>query len=164
MSFSDRRHFLIAGASALLLAGCFRPMLAKDESARKLRSLIALPTFDDRFGYFLNDSLVDRLGEPASPAYRLEVSTNVTERGLAVAQDNSVTRVTLLAQASWSLWRIGASEAQFSDTVTAQSGYSATTSLFATRQSRLDIERRLARDIGERIARIILARADELGS
>ena len=47
------------------------------------------------------------------------------------------------------------------DKVEIQSGYNATGSLYATRQVRRDIERRLARDLGERIARVILARADE---
>jgi hypothetical protein len=43
-----------------------------------------------------------------------------------------------------------------------QSGYNSTASLFATRQARLDIERRLARDLGERIARSLLARASTI--
>jgi len=47
------------------------------------------------------------------------------------------------------------------DKVSVQSGYNATTTLYATRQTRRDIERRLARDLGERIARAILARAAE---
>lgn len=161
MSLFDRRA-LLAGCGVLALSGCLRPMLASDESATALRNRIALPKIDDRFDYYLSRALEDRLGQPKSPDFRLDVSTNVTQEGLAIAQDNSVTRVTLLARASWSLWRTGAGEPVLSDSLTIQSGYNATTSLFATRQARLDIERRLARDLGERISRAILARSQQL--
>ena len=63
------------------------------------------------------------------------------------------TRITLIARAPWSLWRSGAPKPLISDVAVSESGYNATSSLFATRAARLEIERRLARDIGERIAR-----------
>ena len=157
----DRRAILAALACAGL-TGCFRPMLAKDEAARALQGNIALPDVQDRFSYFLTESLTERLGKPKEPDYRLEIATSVSQQGLAIAQDNSVTRVTLLAEASWSLWRRGGTAAVMSDVVRSQSGYNATTSLFATRQIRQDIERRLARDLGERISRKILARSEQL--
>lgn len=144
------------------LAGCFRPMLADDGDAARLRGRVDLPRIDGRLGYFLAKSLKDRLGAPSDPAYRLEVSTRLRDRDLAIAQDNSVTRKTIIARATWRLIRIGETRPVMSDEITVQSGFNATTSLFATRQTRLDVERRLARDIGERIARAVLARADRL--
>lgn len=163
MSSSDRRAVL-AGLGVLALGGCFRPMLREDEAARSLRHRIALPQVDGRFGHYLVRSLEDRLGEPMDPDFRLEVATEIDERGLAIAQDDAVTRVSLLASASWSLWRRGVAEPVIVDVAVSQSGYSATGSLFATRVTRRDIEERLARDLGQRIARAILARADELGA
>lgn len=156
------RRGLIAGLLAAPLAGCFRPMLAENTAAAGLRGKVALPEIDGRFSYFLVQSLEDRLGKPASPEFALEVTSRVTERGLAVAQDNSVTRITLTAVAEWKLLRDG--KPVLVDTVRSQSGYNATSSLFATRQIRQDIERRLARDLGERISRVVLARAERLAS
>ena len=161
MSWSERRAVLL-GLAALPVAGCFRPMLAEDSEAGALRGKISFPKIDGRFDYFLIRTLEDRLGKPEATDWRLDIKTVQQERGLAVAQDNSVTRITLQVTAYWSLWRNGATQPDISDKTITQSGYNATTSLFATRQTRRDIERRLARDIGERIARTILARSSSL--
>jgi hypothetical protein len=160
MSWSDRRGFL-AAAGLLALGGCFRPMLAEDDAARAVRHRIALPSVDDRFDHYLVKSLEDRLGAPRETDFVLRVASQLTEQGIAVAQDDAVTRITLRVEADWSLLRAGETEPLIADAAFSQSGYNATTSLFATRQARLEVERRLARDIGERIARSILARADE---
>jgi len=149
---SSNRRRVLAGLALLPvgLAGCFRPMLAEDDDAARVRGRIGLPRIDGRLGYFLSQSLEDRLGTPVDPAYRLEVTTRLRDRNQAIARDNSVTRKTIVARASWRLFRLGESRPVMSDVLTVQSGFNATTSLFATRQTRLDIERRLARDIGER--------------
>jgi LPS-assembly lipoprotein len=160
---SDRRR-LIAGIGLLALGGCFRPMLAENDAARALRHRVALPPVDGRFDHYLVESLEDRLGEAREPDFVLGVSSALTERGVAITQDDAVTRITLEVRSVWSLRRSGATEPLIADVEFSQSGYNATTSLFATRQTRLEIERRLARDIGERIARAILARADELAA
>ena len=163
MSSCDRRG-LLAGVGVLTLGGCFRPMLREDSSASLMRHSIALPAVEDRFQHHLVESLEDRLGEPVDPAFRLDVVSTVSERGLAVAQDDAVTRISILAEAAWTLWRTGESEPIVTDIAYSELGYNATGSLFATRQTRRDIERRLARDLGERIARAILARAAELAA
>ncbi len=164
MSSSERRTVLagLAGLGLLALGGCFRPMLRADAAARTMRHRIALPSVNGRFDHYLVDSLENRLGEAVDPAFRLAVVTTITEEGLAVAQDNAVTRISLLAKAAWTLTRVGTAEPLIDDITYSQAGYNATGSLFATHQTRLDIERRLARDLGERISRSILARADEL--
>jgi LPS-assembly lipoprotein len=158
------RRAAIAGLGVLLLGGCFRPMLAETGAASELRHRIALPPVDGRFDYYLVQSLEDRLGEPQDPQFVLDVTPIINERGLAVTRDNAVTRITLLVRAPWSLSRPGAAQPLLSDVAISESGYNATSSLFGTRQARLEIERRLAKDIGERIARRILARADELAA
>jgi len=162
MSSSERRWILgaLAAGGCAVLSGCFKPMLARDSTASALRHRIALPAVDGRFGYFLNESLTDQLGKPHAPDLRLEVRSDISERGIAIAQDNSVTRITLSVAAEWSVWQIGDDQPVLSETTGLQSGYNATTSLYATRQTRLDIERRLARTLGERIGRSILALAD----
>lgn len=160
MLSSSRRTFLVVIFSASvtsIASGCFQPMLAGSSGQTALRGRISMPQIEGRFGYFLSKSLEDRLGETQQVDWVLEVQSNVTRRGLAVAQDNSVTRITLLARANWVLRKRSNGAVVLSDTVTSQSGFNATTSLFATRQTEQDIERRLARDIGERISRRIYA-------
>lgn len=146
-------------AGAGPLAGCFRPMLSEDSSSSALIGRIALPHFDDRFGYHLHQSLQDRLGRVQTEEYRLEVTTQIKRDDLAIAQDNAITRISVTATADWALYPLGASEPVLRDRAVSQSGYNSTASLFATREAKLDIERRLARDLGERIARSVLARA-----
>lgn len=165
MLLSDRRKLLQCGlvfGPAVLLAGCFRPMLAEGSRQTELRGRIAMPEIDGRFGYFLSRSLEDRLGETTQADWILEVNSNVTRSGLAVAQDNSVTRITLQATANWVLRKRSTGAIVIGEAAKSQSGFNATTSLFATRQTELDVERRLARDIGERIARRIYAKAEAL--
>ncbi len=163
MSYFNRRLFLAALAgAALATSGCLRPMLAKDGPAGKLRGRIALPDVSDRFSYFLDESLVKRLGRTTASDFRLDIVRQVSERGVAIAQDNSATRITLLVEASWQLVRLRDGAPVLSDQIALQSGYNATTSLYATRQTRRDIERRLALDLGARIARAIQAQAGEI--
>lgn len=169
-----RRALLLAacGLAVAPLAGCFRPMLAEGGPSSTLIGRVELPAIDDRFGYFLNESLRDRLGRPEDAAYRLEIRTRLRKDNLAIAQDNAVTRISLTASADWALYRLGAAApaadgkpaAALSGHTVSQSGYNSTASLFATRAAKLDIERRLARDLGERIARALFARAGTLAS
>ena len=120
---------------------------------------IRLPDFDDRFGFYLNASLRDRLGRAQTGEFRLGVKTRIERSGLAITQDNAVTRISLTAIADWSLYPAEGSEPVLQGRAVSQSGYNSTASLFATRAAKLDIERRLARDLGERIARSLLAQA-----
>ncbi len=150
---------LLGGLLAGPLGGCMRPMLAADSPSAALFARVRLPEFDDRFGYYLNASLRDRLGRPQAEDFRLEVTTRIERRDLAIAQDNAVTRISLTAIADWALYPAGGSEPVLRDRALSQSGYNSTASLFATRAAKLDIERRLARDLGERIARSLLAQA-----
>ena len=166
MSWSDRRRVLarLGGGLALaglagLSSGCFRPMLAEGSAGDALHGRVALPEVGDRFSYYLNRSLAERLGEPGRADYRLEVATEIERERLAITQDDAVTRISLRAVADWALYRAGAAEPVLSERTVSQSGYNSTASLFATREVKLDVERRLARDLGERIARRVLAQA-----
>lgn len=162
MSSSERRRLLGAlamGGAAALLGACFRPMLAEDSAAAGLRGRVALPAVKDRFSYYLNRSLAERLGTARSPDYRLEVTTQLERDRLAITRDDAITRISLTATADWALYPSGGSEPVLSDRMISQSGYNSTASIFATRQVGLDVERRLARDLGERIALMLLAQA-----
>lgn len=166
MSSFDRRTLLcgtVATAMPLVLAGCFKPMLATDSNATAMRSKVDLPSISGRFGYFLVGSLEDQLGEPQGPEWALSVSPTVSRREVAIASDSSVTRITLIAIANWTLKRRSNGATVVTDRARSTAGYSATTSLFATRQAEQDAERRLAIDIGEQIARRVYAFGYEIG-
>lgn len=160
-----RRRLLAALIGASLtggLAGCFRPMLAEDTTAAAIRGRIALPPIDGRFGYHLVGRLEERLGAPRDPEYRLEVSLTSRDRGLAITQDNTVTRRRLETSAVWRVVPRGETTPVLRGRDIARSGYNATSSLYATRAAAETAERRLAEVLAERISREILARADLL--
>lgn len=150
------------GAALALLPGCFRPMLAEGTGASDLRGRIVLPQTSDRFSFHLHDSLEERLGRTTAPDYRLEVSTALTESGLLVAQDNTITRLRIQAVADFRLYRADGTKPLLTDRIVTESGFDSTASLYASRTTRRDIERRLARDLGERIARRIQAQAGQI--
>ncbi len=159
MSWS--RRALLAGLP-LALAGCFRPMLAEGTGADSLRGRIALPAVDGRIGYHLSRRLEARLGRPDRPDLRLEVALSTRDQGLAITQDNSVTRRQVTATAEWRLIPVAGGAPLLSRRQVARSGYNATTSLYASRVAARTVERRLAEDLAERIAREILAVAPAL--
>ena len=160
MSWSDPTRRALLGLSlAGLAGGCFRPMLAERAPARALDGRIALPVMSGRTGYHLTRRLEDRLGTPRSPDYRLEVDLALRTRGLAIAQDRAITRRTVTATARWRLVRPGRDAPVLAGTELAESGYNETGALYATRVTARDIERRLAEEVAERIARTIQARA-----
>lgn len=172
MSWSDgpdrRRRALLAGAAlagCLALGGCFRPMLAEGTAADALRGQVALPSVGTRFGYEMNEVLERRLGEapPQDAPWRLEIDTDLAERGLLVRQDNAVTRIQLTATARMRLYRAGESEPAVTGEFVSEAGFDETASLYASRVTRAEIEDRLARDLAERIARRVLARAGRTG-
>ncbi|MGF1500535.1 MAG: LPS assembly lipoprotein LptE [Paracoccaceae bacterium] len=162
MSSSELSRRAALLALLAVLPGCFRPMLAEGSAARGLEGRVALPRIDGRLGYLMVKRLEDRFGRPRQPDLRLEVSLTTTERGLAIAQDNTVTRRTVTARARWALFGPEQAGPILRDTEVAQAGFDATTSLFATRAAEQDIERRLAEEVAERIARKIQARAGQV--
>lgn len=165
MSWSDRRRLLgglALGGLGWLAAGCFRPMLAEGGSSRALIGRVALPEVRDRFSYHLRRSLSEQLGEPGAPDYRLEVETRLDRESLAITQDDAITRISLTAVADWALYPAGAAEPVMRARTRSRSGFNSTASIFATREVGRDVERRLAHDLGGRIARRLLAEAERL--
>lgn len=164
MSSSDLSRRALVGALPLLLAGCFRPMLVEGGDAGRLRGRIALPGIDGPLGYHLAKGLEARLGTPSDPAWRLGITVATRDRGLAIAQDNSVTRRRLIATADWRLTPVGGTETVMEGTEVTRSGYNATASLYATRVAARVAEERLADELAERIAQAILIGAGRLGA
>lgn len=166
MSWYDRRGALRLGLQAMVatgLAGCFRPMLAEDTAASALRGEVALPPVRDRLSRAMNDVLQSRLGRPGvDPTFRLVVNRELGERGLLVQQDRAVTRINVTAVARFALYRDGLADPVLEGRLVSEAGYDQTASLYASRTTKRDVEERLMRDLGERIARRVLVRAGAL--
>ncbi|MEM9012722.1 MAG: LPS assembly lipoprotein LptE [Pseudomonadota bacterium] len=160
----DRRRLLLT-AALLPLAGCgFQPVYGEGSPASDLLGQVAIATVagNARTAYFMREQLVRRLGRaPTDPAYNLRAGVEMTTRGAAIAQDNEITRYSVLGNAEWELWRSGTAEPVATGLVESATSYSATESTFATRTAGRDAERRLAVDLAERIViGVSLAAAD----
>lgn len=162
MSWSNRRSFLgLLGGSAALAACGFTPVYGPNTAAANLRGRIAIPAFDSRLSFDLFERLEQRLGPPESPLFRLHISTTIEEQGLAISQDNSITRYNLRATAEYSLTSLADDSRVFEARARAFTAYSATASAYATRVAARDAERRVAVSLADQIAtRIAVAAAE----
>jgi LPS-assembly lipoprotein len=167
-----RRALLCAVGGALLLGGCgFRPMLGEGAGGDALDGIVAIQTPEGRNGFALREALEKRLGRagPGAP-WRLTTTLALTESGTAITADASITRYVLRGESNWALSGSGAGsgaggEAALSGQVQSMSAYSATGSLYATRTARRAAQRRVAEDLGQRIAiRLAAALADGRGA
>jgi len=171
-----RRALLCAVGGALLLGGCgFRPMLGEGAGGDALDGIVAIQTPEGRNGFALREALEKRLGRagPGAP-WRLTTTLALTESGTAITADASITRYVLRGESNWALSGAGAGsgsgsgaggEAALSGQVQSMSAYSATGSLYATRTARRAAQRRVAEDLGQRIAiRLAAALADGRGA
>ncbi|MGF1553103.1 MAG: LPS assembly lipoprotein LptE [Paracoccaceae bacterium] len=149
----------LAAGIGIALPGCLRPMLAEESEASAVRGRVALPPVTDRLSRAMNDVLQSRLGRPGpDPTLRLVVDRQLSERGLLVQQDNAVTRINVTAIARFALYRDGVAEPVLEERLVSEAGFDQTASLYASRTTKRDVEDRLMRDLGERIARRVLVR------
>lgn len=122
MSPIPRRRFLSLSGSALGLglagglAGCdphplyapgaFGNVPAGAQSVQAQLREVAVPLLSDRVGQVLRQALQARLygGEvPTVTRYTLALSFNVTQVGLGIQQDSTITYVRFIATAPWTL-------------------------------------------------------------
>ncbi len=161
MSSYNRRFVLLA---PLALAGCgFRPIYGRGSPAEALHGKIALGTVDDRLSFEFYEQLENRLGRADAPVFQLEVTLEVGSEGLAITQDNAITRYNLTGIASFTLTHIARDEVVLQDKLRAFTAYSATASAYATFISERDAKRRLAVSLADQIAIRIASSAEHLG-
>ncbi|MEO1000412.1 MAG: LPS assembly lipoprotein LptE [Pseudomonadota bacterium] len=170
MSSSERlsRRRLLGGLALLPLAGCgFEPVYGEGAPAATLRGGIAIGQVEGqgRAAFFMRERLERRFGDAADPAYTLDAAFQFTTSGLAITQDNDITRFNMVGTATWRLTPRGTAEAAATGDVEGFTAYSATASVFATRTARRDAEKRLAEDLAERIAiRVAVAAREVAGA
>jgi len=151
MSLYSRRKLLMLAPLALGACG-FTPIFGRGTAAESLIGKIALAPVDDRMGFEFYERLENRLGRADQPLYQLEVIISVNSEGLAITQDNAITRYNLTAEANFSLTRIADNKLVLTDTVRSFTAYSATATAFATHVSERDANRRLAVALADQIA------------
>lgn len=151
MSLYNRRKFLALAPLALGACG-FTPIYGRGTAAESLIGQIALGPVNDRMDFEFHERLENRLGRAEDPIYQLDVSFSVESEGLAITQDNSITRYNLTAVAQFSLTRIADNQLVLTDIVRAFTAYSATATAFATHVSERDANRRLAIALADQIA------------
>ena len=142
MSSFSRRTILLA---PLALAACgFRPIYGRGSAAEALNGKIAIGEVSDRLSFEFFEQLENRLGRAESPVFQLETTVEVESEGLAITQDNAITRYNLIGVASFSLTHIERNEIVLHDQLRAFTAYSATANAYATFISERDAKRRLA--------------------
>ena len=158
MSSFSRRFVLLA---PLALAACgFRPIYGRGSAAEALHGKISLGTVDDRLSFAFYEQLENRLGRAEAPVFQLDVTLTVETKGLAITQDNAITRYNLTGIASFSLTDIGHNKVVLHDKLRAFTAYSATANAYATFISERDAKRRLAVSLADQIATRIASSAE----
>ena len=161
MSSFSRRAILLA---PFALAACgFTPIYGRGSAAEAIKGKIALGTVSDRLSFEFYEQLENRLGRAEAPLFQLDVSLEVSSKGLAITQDNAVTRYNLTGEANFSLTRIASGAVVLEDKLRAFTAYSATATAYATFISERDANRRLAVSLADQIALRIASSAESFG-
>lgn len=135
------------------LAGCgFVPAYGTGGAMADLIGQVDVSAPDTVAGFRLADRLRARLG-PAdtAPLFRLDVSLDLSETGVAVTQEGAITRITLVGVARFRLVRVGDGSEVLTGDVDNFTSYSTTDSTVATENARTDAEARLARILADQI-------------
>lgn len=108
-----------------------------------------------RVGLQLRNDLIDRFsarGGQGEKLYRLDIIVNARKEGLAIQQDESVTRFNYRLFGNFRLIRLADAKLMFEDNARTFVAYNVVQSDFATLSAERDAEERAARDLGAEIA------------
>jgi len=139
-------------AGCLLLAGCgFHPMYGS-ALAPQLSSIYVEP-IAERDGYELRNTLIDLLqsdGVVAGKTYRLKITLNEVQQGIALQNDATITRYNNTLDARYTL-SDAAGNVLTTGTQRELSAYNVVNSPYATLTAEQDASKRAAQDVAERI-------------
>ncbi len=161
MSSFSRRTILLA---PLALAACgFTPIYGRGSAAEAIHGKITLGTVSDRLSFEFYEQLENSLGRAVVAQFTLDVALDVASEGLAITQDNAITRYNLKGTATLTLTRISDGKIVLTDKLRAYTAYSATASAYATFISERDAKRRIAVSLADQIATRIASSAESFG-
>jgi LPS-assembly lipoprotein len=162
MSWSDRRLVLLSFAA---LAACgFTPAYGPGGGASALRGRVALAEPSDKAAYDLTGRLAERLGAPASPAWRLDYAIATERVGVAITAANAVTRYNVTGAVEWSLVRLADGAVVSKGREESFTSYSTTGSTVATLAAETAAMARLMVILADQIATRLIAAAPGLGA
>ena len=143
---------------SLTLAGCgFQPLYGDRERATSVPmqfAQIEIAPIVGRTGLKLENYLKDRFsarGGHYRKAYRLDIALSDSKEGLAIQQDESITRFNYRLLGSARLIRIEDQQILFEQALRTTSAYNVVKSEFATLSAEKDAEDRAARDMSAEI-------------
>jgi len=159
MSWSRRKLFVsIILAGTGLLAGCgFQPLYGNRSQANSAPAQFAqidVTGIDGRTGHHLRNYLIDQFsarGGNYKKLYRLDISLSEQKDGLAIRQDESVTRFNYRVLSAIRLVRLRDQQPVFETSLRATSAFNVVKSEFATLSAERDAQERAARDLSAEI-------------
>jgi len=153
------RNFIIATlfAALTLISGCgFKPLYGTDN--QPLVSTLAsidIGPIPNRLGRDVRNALVKVLRQPATQnqpsRYHLDVELRQTVQGVAIQDDDSITRFNFRLDANYVLTEKSTNTLITKSRVQTVAAYNVVDSEFATLIARRDVEERAAREIAEKI-------------
>ena len=159
----------VAGLLALSACG-FQPMYGPQaepgsgQISPAVRDSVAIAPIPERIGQQLHNALRDQLnprGQPADPAYRLNVSIGSVSEPSTLRNDGTATRRSFQLQANWQLDDYEARTPLFRSSATATTSYNVVDQPYATvaayRDAQERVVDRIARDIAARVAAVLAA-------
>lgn len=156
MSWHRRDILGLIGVS--LLGGCgFEPLYghrAQSNSAPAQFAQITLSPIDGRAGHHLRNYLIDRFsarGGTLKKTYRLEIALTERKDGLAIRQDESVTRFNYRLMGGVRLIRIQDQAILYETSLRVTSAFNVVDSEFATLSAERDAEERAARELSDEV-------------
>jgi LPS-assembly lipoprotein len=139
-------------AMCVLLAGCgFHPMYGRSLEPQ-LASIYVEP-IPERDGYELRNTLIDALhsdGRTEGKLYRLKVTLNESQQGIALQNDATITRYNNTLDAHYTLTN-AQGDVLTTGSQTELSAYNVVQSPYATLTAEQDSSKRAAQDMAERI-------------
>lgn len=155
------RNCVLALAGVLSLAACgfepiaapTRPSVGDENAAIRLRN-VSIEIDSKRFHYNLQRELGRGIEFDAASPVRLVGKTELVQQGLAIEQNDTVTRLNLTATTTYSL--IGPQGDPIrTGTIRTITAVNATTELYATQVSRQEAEKRLAIETARRLISVL---------
>ena len=152
------RIILLAGCLLVVAACGFTPVYgnrAAPGSVPAQFDRIEVTPIGGRVGLQLRNDLIDRFsarGGQTAKLYRLDIVLNARKEGLAIQQDESVTRFNYRLFGNFRLIRLSDQQVIFEDNARTYVAYNVVQSDFATLSAERDAEERAAHDLGAEIA------------
>ncbi|MEM9318105.1 MAG: LPS assembly lipoprotein LptE [Pseudomonadota bacterium] len=144
----------------LPLGACgFSPVYAPGGPGTVLRGRVAVEPPSNRLGFELVARLEERLGRTGAGAYQLDHTISTSSQGIAITDNNDITRIRLNGMIDYALTETGSGLQLLAGQVGSFTAYSTTGSTLATDAAERDAETRLMVLLADRIVDELLAGA-----